>query len=85
MLNETFFSLPVEHVSLSPNAHEIPAVAITGLALLMLLLFHLWQSKNTTKKGIAEKKLAQARALVLIICLVHFEADRGTFFCEYTE
>lgn len=61
MLNETFFSLPVEHVSLSPNAHEIPAVAITGLALLMLLLFHLWQSKNTTKKGIAEKKIGTSQ------------------------
>lgn len=74
-------------MSLSPNAHEIPTVAIAGVALLMLLLFHLWQSKNTIKKGTEEKKIffAQARTLVLIICLVHFVADRGTFFCEYAE
>lgn len=83
MLNETFFSLSVEHVSLSPNAHEDPTAASAGVALLMLLLFCLWQSKNTIKRElkITKKKcFSQARTLVLIICLVHFEPDRGTSF-----
>lgn len=50
MLNETFFSLSVEHVSLSPNAHGNPTIASAEVALLMLLLLDLWQSKNTIKR-----------------------------------
>lgn len=58
MLNETFFSLSVEHVSLSPTAHENPTVASAGAALLMLLLFHLWQSKNPVKRELKITKKA---------------------------